>query len=96
METNNWLIRALLYSHLELLSEGFWKSNEISVETQFCQNQAKNIRTKGLKNFMNVFSKLFVRYLQTKCECYLNKCSTVLVLHLSQIYFQNTPRFNGY
>ena len=64
----------------------FWKTNEISLEAQFSENQTKNTRTKSLKNFRVIFGELSVNYLQTNCEPYLNKYSTILVPHLSQIY----------
>ena len=66
-----------------MLSECFWKTNEISLEAQFSENQTKNTRT---KNFRVIFGELSVNYLQTNCEPYLNKYSTILVPHLSQIY----------
>ena len=48
----------------------------------------KNIWTKGLKNFWKIFGELLVMYLQTNCESYLNKYSTIFVPHPSQVYLQ--------
>ena len=62
------------------LSENVRKSNEISLEPQFCENQTKNITTK-------FFGEFSVSYRQTNCESYLNKDSTILVPHLSQVIF---------
>ena len=53
--TNNSLIRALLYSHHEVVgkvSEKCRKTDEISLEAQFCENQTKNIMTKTVNNFL--------------------------------------------
>ena len=60
--TNNWLIGALLCSYHEVvikifgeLSEIFGKTDEISLEAQFCENQTQNIMTKNFKNFWEIF-----------------------------------------
>ena len=68
------------------LSDSFWKTNEISLEAQFSANQAKTLGLKVRKKFRKIFGELLVSYLQTNCESYLNKCSTIIVPHLSQAY----------
>ena len=76
--TNNWLIRALLYTHHEIVGN-VRKTYEISLEDQFCGNQTKTVRTESLKNFRKIFGELL---LQTNCESY----SRILVSHPSQVY----------
>ena len=49
---NNWLTRALLYSHHEVVgkvSEKCRKADEISLEAQFCEKKPKSITTKNLE-----------------------------------------------
>ena len=55
------------------LSEKFSKTDEISLEAQFCENQTKTITNKNLKNFRKVFDEFSVSYRHTNCESYLNK-----------------------
>ena len=65
---NNWLIRALLYSHHEVdgnVSQKCRKTDEISLEAQFCQNQTKHITTKNLRSFWKIFDEFSVSYWQT-------------------------------
>ena len=69
------------------LSENFWKSVEISLEPQFCENYTKDITTKNLKNFWKIFGELSVSYWQPSSKSYMiNKHSTVLIAYLSQVY----------
>ena len=67
------------------VSEKCRKTDEISLEAQFCENQTK-IRTKNLKNFWKIFGEFSLSYRQTSSKSYINKHSTVLIPHLSQIY----------
>ena len=61
------------------LSENFQKTDEISPEPQFCENQTKNITTKDLKNLQNIFDEFSVSYRQSADDSYLNKYWTILV-----------------
>ena len=90
---NNWLVRALLYSHHKVVGKLI---KYISLEAQFFGNQTKNVRTKSLKIFRKIFGELLVRYLQTNCESYLNKYSQFSSHTPRMFIFQNTLRFNGY
>ena len=73
---NYWLIRALLHIHHEVVgrvSEKCRKTDEISLEVQFCENQTKIITTKNLKNFWKTFAEFSVSYRQTIVP-QLSKC----------------------
>ena len=54
------------------LSENFRRTYERSLEAQCCENQTKNITTKHLKSFRNIFGEFSVNFLQTVGDSYLN------------------------
>ena len=67
------------------LSGKFWKTDETSLETQFCENQPKYTFTKIWKKFRKIFGELSVNYRQTAGDSFLNKYSTILVSHFLQV-----------
>ena len=53
------------------VSENFRKTDEISLEAQFCENQTKNITTKTVTNFRKIFGEFSGNYRQTAGDSYL-------------------------
>ena len=68
------------------VSEKCRKTDEISLEAEFCENQTKSITPRNLKNFWKIFSELSASYRQTTSKSYMNKHSTILVPHFLQVY----------
>ena len=85
---NNCLIRALLYSHHELVPqflESCRKSFEKIHEGHFCEKQTKNVNTKILQM---VSSGQFST--ETAGDSHLDKYPTILVQHFRKVIFQDT------
>ena len=79
--TNNWLIRALLYSHHELVGEFskscrkmFGKLMKCHSKPNFVIIKPKILPLKNLKNFHKIFGEFSVDYRHTADDSYLNKC----------------------
>ena len=78
---NNWLTKALLYSHHEVfreLSENFRKTDEILLDAQFLRIKQKSL-SQNLKYFSKNFGEFSANYRQTAGDSFLDKCPTILV-----------------
>ena len=68
------------------VSEKCRKTDEVSLEAQFCETQTKNITTKNLTSFWKILGDLTVIDWQTSSKSLMNEHSKVLIPHLSQVY----------
>ena len=68
------------------VSEKCRKTDEVSLEAQFCGNQIKNITTKNLTSFWKIYGDFSVIDCQTSSKSLMNEHSTILITHLSQVY----------
>ena len=86
--TNNWLIRALLYSQHEVfweLWENFRKTDKILLDAQFVRIKQKSL-SQNLKICPNIFGEFSANYRQTASDSFLDKCQIILVPQISQVY----------
>ena len=68
------------------VSEKCRKTDEVSLEAQFCETQTKNITTKNLTSFWKIFGDFSVIDWQTSSKSLMNEHSTILIPHLSHVY----------
>ena len=67
------------------VSEKCRKTDEVSLEAQFCETQTKNITTKNLTSFWKVFGDFSVIDWQTSSKSLMNEHPTIPIPHLSQV-----------
>ena len=68
------------------VSEKCRRTDEVSLEAQFCETQTKNITTKSLISFWKIFGDFSVIDWQTSSKSLMNEHSTIFIPHLSQVY----------
>ena len=65
----------------------FGKTNEILLEAQFCEDQAKNFITKSLKYFSENVRRVLGKFRRIAGDSHLNKYWIILIPHFSQVHY---------